>query len=641
MAVYKIIQYLFGCWWVLFLAVVVSFIYETIFKKTYTKTTAFTIAFFSLSSLGAYYHIDSYYVGCIGLCITQYLLCYMSSYSFLIAFHILLSCSLLMICGTKWLYSVSSLFLVITYQALQLLHKATKSLYDLIWKFSTRFYKRYLSAPVTTVQSMQEILQTIQQEPAYRSEVETVHSLDKKTVISQDQEPEYILPNKHLFGPVKSKKEAKAQQELKRQSRLLEEKLALFGIEGSIVSMTQGPVVTLFEYEPAPDCKLSRITALEDDLTLALQALSVRIIAPVPGTACVGFEVASHHREAVTFSDIIHDDQFADNDIKLPLIIGKTSSGEVCIADLTKMPHVLIAGTTGSGKSVGLHSFLMGLLVRHKPEDLRLILIDPKRLELAPYDGIAHLLFPLVTDAQRACKILEWATQEMNRRYELLARYGVRSCLEFHEQGHHMPYIVIIIDELADLVMLGGRAIEEHIARLAQMARAAGIHLIVATQRPSTDVITGLIKVNFPARIAYKVASKIDSRIILDTTGAEKLIGKGDLLFLDSKGTLIRAHGAYVSHAQVLAITNHIRQQQQPQYEDLLEVTAHHEQAEDPLLPDIIVYIQKQEEISISSIQRVFRIGYNRSARIIDALEMRGIIGPCGQGKMRKVISKS
>lgn len=430
-------------------------------------------------------------------------------------------------------------------------------------------------------------------------------------------------------------------QALQRKKIQLEEKLISCGVEGKVTKMHAGPVLSLFEFEPSSHCKLSKIIGLEDDLALALQALSVRIIAPLPGTSAVGFEVAHRQRETVFFYDIVKD--LMQDQVKIvPLALGKDVLGNSFIADLTHMPHILVAGTTGSGKSMCLQTLLTGLLMRHAPSDVRVILIDPKRLEFSHYQGIPHLLFPIIVAPTEAVQVLHWVIKTMEERYAQLAQAQVRNCEEYRAQGHHMPYIIIMIDELADLMMVTNHAIEAPIARIAQMARAAGIHMIIATQRPSADVITGLIKVNFPARIACKVASKIDSRVILDAPGAEKLIGKGDMLFLDGQGTLQRLHGAFITSLEIHTVVEHCRRQQQPSYHDLsaLQEQRTH-QIQDPLLEEIIRYVQQQEEISISSLQRVFHIGYNRSARIMEHLQARGIIDPVAQGKMRKIVHKS
>lgn len=482
--------------------------------------------------------------------------------------------------------------------------------------------------------------------PASMAVSESVDNNTQSVVAEEEQgvvrrsRKKYVAPATTLFEKKRAERPLQQKTELKRKSRLLEEKLALFGVEGTVIAAHQGPVVACFEYEPAADCRVAKILSLEDDLALALQALSVRIRAPIPGTSCVGFEVAFSYRETVYFGECVRSSSYKDSSWNLPLVIGKDIAGEVLVIDLATVPHLLVAGTTGSGKSVGMHTFLAGLLHKKSPDDLRVILIDPKRLEFSAYQGIPHLLMPIITDAQRALQALEWVVREMERRYEMLAQAGVRSCIEYRAQGKELPFIVVMIDELADLMMVAGAALEESIARIAQMARAAGIHLIVATQRPSTDVITGLIKVNFPGRIAFKVSSKIDSRIILDAPGAEKLVGRGDLLFLDQQGVVRRAHGAYIDSGEVAQLVAYWREQGAPEYVELAQQYHASSMQDDPLFNDVVAYVQQQDEVSISSIQRVFRIGYNRSARLIELLESRGFIAASGSGKMRKVLHR-
>lgn len=471
------------------------------------------------------------------------------------------------------------------------------------------------------------------------------HAVEKTAAQSTpDDEPSYLLPSMKIFAKgQKPKISLDMQRTAEERAEHLQAKLRHFGVTGEIVRITTGPVVTLFEYAPAHDVKVSKILSLEDDLALALEATGLRIIAPIPGKPVIGFEVANRRREMVPFAGIVSSKRFIDDDMKLPLVLGSDIFGEQEIIDLADMPHLLVAGSTGSGKSVALNAMITSLLCKRKPQELKLILIDPKRLEFAPYADIGHLLFPIVTHMTKVQLVLRWTVREMEERYDRLAGAGVRNVDEFHTKysKEDMPYIVMIIDELADLMMTAGKECEEQIARLAQMARAAGIHLIVATQRPSVDVITGLVKVNFPARIAFKVTSKVDSRTILDISGAEKLLGRGDMLFLTPRGELKRVHGAYVANEEIEQIVRHVRTQQPPTYEtldDLQRVASGSTGEEDPLYNDVVSFVQSTEEVSISLLQRKFRIGYNRSARIIDLLEENGVITPADGSKMRKVL---
>ncbi len=440
------------------------------------------------------------------------------------------------------------------------------------------------------------------------------------------------------------------QEVLAMQAKLLEEKLAQFDIKGAVVGMHAGPVVTLFEYQPDIRVKVSRILSLEDDLAMALKALSIRIIAPIPGRSVVGFEVANQHRQDVMMARILESEDFKKHPAALPMIFGQDTLGNDVIADLSKMPHLLIAGSTGSGKSVALNAMLVSLLCSLKPTELKLIIIDPKRLEFAAYDGIGHLLFPIVTETKKAIPILKWVVQTMEKRYEIMAKHGVRNLADYqmvaqrNKEMETMPLMVVIIDELADLMMTAGKAVEDSIARIAQMARAAGIHMIIATQRPSVDVITGMIKVNFPNRVAFKVTSKIDSRTILDAGGAEKLLGRGDMLFLDaSKSHLVRVHGAYISDQEIHDVVAQIKRQCKAQYLDIFEQFGQQESedffdGDDELYQEIVVFVQALDEVSISMLQRRFRIGYNRSARMISILESKGLIMTVDGGKTRRVV---
>jgi S-DNA-T family DNA segregation ATPase FtsK/SpoIIIE len=460
----------------------------------------------------------------------------------------------------------------------------------------------------------------------------------------------YQMPDVSIFIPVDSKhNDTKVTKELDAQARVLEEKLERFGVYGNVTSIKRGPVVTLFEYQPTIDTKLSKILALEDDLALALQALSIRILAPIPGRSVVGFEISNKTRNDVLFSSVVHSSDYTAYKKQLPLILGKDTIGADVIVDLSSMPHLLVAGSTGSGKSVALNAMLISLLCKRTPDELKLILIDPKRLEFSAYADIAHLLFPIITQPKGAAPALRWVVSTMESRYELMAKSNARNIADYNtlalRQGiEPMSYIVVIIDELADLMMVAGKDIEDLIARITQMARASGIHMIVATQRPSVDVITGLIKVNFPSRISFRVTSKIDSRTILDCGGADKLLGRGDMLFLDATTSMLRrVHGAYVSDKEIATVVSHIRAQQEVEYLDLSKQHIKTEMGDlldtdDQLYRDIINYLQEVDEVSISLLQRKFRIGFNRSARIIEQLELQGRILPSDGSKTRKVI---
>lgn len=460
----------------------------------------------------------------------------------------------------------------------------------------------------------------------------------------------YKLPDLNIFTAMQEiyTQDEQVTKVLQKQAKTLAEKLKCFGVFGQVVSVEYGPVVSLFEFKPHIESKVSKIMALEHDLALALETTSLRIIAPVPGKSVVGFEVANRERRSVFFGDLIAAPEFKASNYELPLILGQDTIGKGVTIDLVKMPHLLIAGSTGAGKSVALNTMLTSLLCCCTPQNLKLILVDPKRLEFAGYEDIPHLLFPIATEAREVINILKWVVQEMEQRYLLMSETEVKNITEYHvycEKNNlaHLPYLVVVIDELADLMMTAGKEVENLIIRIAQKARAAGIHLIVATQRPSVDVITGLIKINFPSRISFRVASKVDSRTVLDCMGAEKLLGRGDMLFSDSQSIgLRRVHGAYVSNDEVKQVVQHLLGEGKAQYLDLTQelkraLGASDTDSDESLLPEVLTFLRSTNEISISLLQRRFRIGYNRSARIIDTLESLGYILQAEGGKLRRV----
>ncbi len=456
---------------------------------------------------------------------------------------------------------------------------------------------------------------------------------------------------------------------LESKGRMLIETLADFGVQGELQRITPGPVVTMFEIKPAPGVKVSRIANLSDDLAMALRAISVRIQAPIPGKDSVGIEIPNEHREIVCLRELLGSDIFRKSDLPLTLAIGKDISGIPFATDLAKMPHLLVAGATGQGKSVFINSVLMSLLYRTTPDELKLLLVDPKRIELAVYADMPHLVHPVVTDMSQAKNALDWAVHEMDKRYEAMAILGVRNIISYNEklkslgddrpeeyaELEHIPYLVIIIDELADLMLTAAKEVETSIVRLAQLARAAGIHLILATQRPSVDVVTGLIKANFPCRISFQVTAKHDSRTILDTVGAEHLLGKGDMLFKAGGGRLQRMHGAFVSDDDVASVVGFWKGQMPPSYKvDFAEWgnegTGGFSDmdgnggpmgavSDDPMYNECVAFVMQQGKASISLIQRRFRIGFNRAARYVEQMEQDGIIGAADGSKPRTVIA--
>jgi S-DNA-T family DNA segregation ATPase FtsK/SpoIIIE len=457
---------------------------------------------------------------------------------------------------------------------------------------------------------------------------------------------------------------------LLNQSKTLEKKLKDFGVEGKVVEISPGPVITRFEFEPAPGIKINKVVGLADDLALALRAVSVRIVAPIPGKGAIGIEVPNAARETVYFKEIVSQEAFLNSRSKLTLALGKDLSGEPIINNLGNMPHLLIAGATGAGKSVLINTMICSILYKATPDEVKMLMIDPKRLELSLYEGIPHLLYPVVTDPKKAYLVLRWAVDEMERRYTKLAEKGVRDIDRYNQKvgeelkngnrvtptvdydeeepdgGHEiLPYVVIVIDELADLMMVSSREVEGSLTRLAQMARAAGIHLIVATQRPSVDVITGTIKVNFPTRISFQVSSKTDSRTILDTIGAERLLGKGDMLFLPpGTSKLLRIHGAYVSESEIVRIVDFLKEQAKPSYDESIvsvkegEVLTPEDKDFDEKYAEAVVLVTETRQASISMIQRRLRVGYNRAARMIERMEEEGIVSQTDGIKPREVL---
>jgi len=473
----------------------------------------------------------------------------------------------------------------------------------------------------------------------------------------------YQLPPLTLLDAPKDQQKVD-ERELMENARLLEEKCREFAVAGSVVQIHPGPVVTTYEFKPDAGVKYSRITGLADDLCLAMQAESV-LIDRIPGKSTVGIQIPNHRREAITLRELLESDVYTRSTSKLTLTLGKTIHGEPFVSDLATMPHLLIAGSTGAGKSVSVNAMISSILFRATPDDVRFIMIDPKRLELGMYAGIPHLLTPVVVDPKLAANALRWAVREMEERYKLLAAHGVRNIEQFNRNVKAelaenseakgpdgqplktLPFIVVIIDELADLMMVAGKEVEESICRLAQMARAVGIHLILATQRPSVDVITGVIKANLPARIAFRVASRIDSRTILDGNGAEQLLGKGDMLYLPpASSRAVRIHGPYISEKETDRLAVFLRKQGEPVYDTTItaEEKSGPERLEfekDDLYDEAARIVVSTGQASISYLQRRLRIGFSRAARLIDMMEADGIVSPAAGGRREVLVDQS
>ncbi len=461
----------------------------------------------------------------------------------------------------------------------------------------------------------------------------------------------YQLPSIALLDPLPPAGKKVSKEEMLAESELLARKLLDFAIEGKVTQVYPGPVVTMFEFEPAPGVKVSRIVHLADDLALAMRAGSVRIVAPLPGKAAVGIEVPNNTRETVYFRQIIETPEYQANKSRLKIPLGKDIFGAPVVGSIDKMPHLLVAGATGSGKSVAINSIILSILFNARPSEVKLAMIDPKMLELSVYADIPHLLAPVVTQPKKAAEMLRAVVAEMERRYRQLSEKGNKNIESYNKglpEAERLPYIVVIIDELADLMMTVAREVEDSIMRLAQMARAAGIHLIVATQRPSVDVITGLIKANLPSRISFQVSSKTDSRTILDANGAENLLGMGDMLFQPPNSShIIRAHGCFVSEAEIHRVVAFVKKQGKPDYgmlQQRVKEVAEAAQAvteegeRDEFYQRAVELVQMNGQASTSFIQRRLRVGYNRAARMIEMMAEDGIIGPAEGSKPREVL---
>jgi len=509
---------------------------------------------------------------------------------------------------------------------------------------------------------------------------------------------DYQLPPLTLLDQAEKRDTRVKRDSLIANARILEKKLADFGVEGRVIEVKPGPVITMYELEPAPGVKINRITNLTDDLALALRAPSIRIIAPIPGKGAIGIEIPNHEREPVRLRNVLDTDAFREAKLRLPIALGEDIVGAPVMADLARMPHLLIAGTTGSGKSVSLNAMICSILFRATPDEVKFLLIDPKRLELSAYEGIPHLLHPVVVDPKKASMVLKWAVEEMERRYRIMGEVGAKGIDGYNRmieksrnekarkkafgldaeqprpepppdaeealppeaegpalaaiakapEAHvPLPFIVIVIDELADLMMVAQRYVEESLARLAQMARAAGIHLILATQRPSVDVITGVIKANFPTRISFQVSSKVDSRTILDQLGAENLLGAGDMLFMPpGTSKVARIHGPYVSEKEIDRIVMFIKKQGKPDFDPSITeyrpeaATGDTDEDVDEKYDEAVQLVADLGQASISLVQRYLKVGYNRAARIIEHMEAEGIVGPADGAKPRKVLVK-
>lgn len=511
------------------------------------------------------------------------------------------------------------------------------------------------------IEKSQKREMTILETPSERQAKPTQESFSFMSVVDN-----FKLPPLSLLDEVPRSQGDEVQRESLRMNAFrLEGKLRDFGVEGEVVEIVPGPLITMYEFKPAPGVKISKVSSLADDLALNMRASNIRIVAPIPGKSAIGIEIPNNKRRLVTLREVLSSHGFLNSSYKLSIALGADIVGQPMVTDLTKMPHLLIAGATGTGKSVSINAMINSILYKNSPATVRFVMIDPKRIELTPYQDIPHLLHPVVNHPKEATKALRWAVDEMERRYTLLSDKGVRNIDAYNrklkkekdsggqegvEVDDHLPYLVIIIDELADLMMVSSRQVEESLTRLAQMARAAGIHLILATQRPSVDVLTGIIKANFPTRISFQVSSRVDSRTILDSMGAEHLLGEGDMLFLPpGVGKLARIHGAYVSEDEVKGVTSFLKKQMKPEYDSSIaaEISTEEDEVDetggemDEKYHEAVELVMQTGQASISMVQRKLRVGYNRAARMIEAMEKDGLVGPSDGVKPREVFRRS
>ena len=549
------------------------------------------------------------------------------------------------------------------YRLLKLLWCFAKWLVGVFWSLVKRMFTKRpqrerrrperKTAAVETVHSEPEVLLPTPDQPVVKEQnrpqkADQEEQEFRTTPVSKGN---WKLPPLSILAKNESNIETVDKDVYFKISKQLEQKLKNFGVSGKVVGISPGPVVTTYEYSPAPGIKINKIVSLADDLALGLKAQSVRVVGSVPGKSALGIEIPNDIRQVVYIRELLASGEFKKHKAKLGIVLGLDVVGNPSFTDLAKMPHLLIAGATGAGKSVAINAIIGSILFNATPDEVRFLMIDPKRIELSGYEGIPHLLHPVVVEPKLANRALMWAVREMERRYRLLEEAKVKSFDSYNEHSEEkLPYIVIIVDELADLMMVASKEVEASIARLAQMARAAGMHLILATQRPSVDVLTGLIKANFPARISFKVSSKVDSRTIIDATGAEHLLGMGDMLFMPPGTSAIkRVHGAYISEKETAELVGFLKKQGEASYdetmlqqvEDEMSLTDGGSEEElDERYDEAVAIVCESGQASISMIQRRLRIGYNRAARIIEMMEKEGVVGPADGAKPREVLAR-
>jgi len=608
------------------------------------------ILLLSISSLIGMFNLKNelvrfYYAGFLGAVISNFITSYFSRLGGFIIFITFIILSLALV--TEIL--ISSLFLNILYKV--------RAIFKPVFSFKKRV-RHVLTKPVSNgknerrqslVSDVKPIIVKPPSKPAFsfqpkiQIKAKSAEIKESRVMPQELKIGDYHLPTLDLLDSPPPLEARQIKEDLTANARILEETLDDFGISVKVTDIERGPIITRYELEPAPGVKLNRIVALNDDIALTMKAQSVRIVAPIPGKGRVGVEVPNIQSNFVYLKEVIGSEEFKKSTSKLTLSLGKDISGQPVMTDLGDMPHLLIAGTTGSGKTVCVNSLILSMLFKATPGELKFLMVDPKMVELAPFNGLAHLLCPVVTDARKASVALGWVVNEMEERYQLLAKVGVRNIESYNEKQERLPYIVVIIDELADLMTVARDQIENAITRLAQLSRAVGIHLILATQRPSVDVITGVIKANFPARISFKVASKVDSRTVLDMNGADKLLGRGDMLFLrPGESKLIRAQGTLVSDKEIERVVDFLKSQAEPVYDEEILKEQHKSLMangqKDEFYDEAVRVIMESGQASVSILQRRLRLGYTRAARIIDTMEQEGVIGSFEGSKPRKIL---
>lgn len=609
------------------------------------RISGMLVLLISISSIIGMFYLSNesarlYYSGLFGALSSRFVTAYFSRLGGFIIFITFAILSLALVTETL----ISSLFLRYT--------EHMKSFLLAIFSFRRRTPKAKVvikkeATPVSLKQRPEkEFVQPFKAQPVIKPKIQIKPKPQVAEVKERPQElkiGDYHLPSLELLDVPPPPEERQIKEDLEGNARVLEDTLGDFGISARVTDIERGPIITRYELEPAPGVKLSRIVTLSDDIALNMKAQSVRILAPIPGKDRVGIEVPNTQGSFVYLKEVFSSPEFQSSKAALTLALGKDITGKPVVTDLDDMPHLLIAGTTGSGKTVCVNSLILSLIFRNSPADLKFVMIDPKMVELMPFNGLPHLLCPVVTDSKKAYNALNWVVGEMEERYRLLAKVSARNIESYNEKQEKLPYIVVIVDEFADLMSVARDQTETAVQRLAQLSRAVGIHLVLATQRPSVNVITGVIKANLPARVSFKVASKVDSRTVLDMNGADKLLGKGDMLFLrPGESKPVRIQGALVGDKEIERVVGFIKSQAEPVYDEQIlkekEKSGVNSSEKDEFYDEAVKVIMESNQASVSILQRRMRLGYTRAARIIDMMEQEGLVGPFEGSKPRRIL---